>query len=70
MAMNCFSGTEDMRKAIILITDSEDHEGEAVEAARLAAENGIQVMCSAWELPQEQQCQASPTRTDNPCTRL
>lgn len=43
MAMNCFSGTEDMRKAIILITDSEDHEGEAVEAARLAAENGIQV---------------------------
>lgn len=43
MAMNSFSGVEDMHKAIILITDSEDHEGAAVEAARLAAENGIQV---------------------------
>lgn len=43
MSMNSFSGAEDMRRAIILITDSEDHEGAAVEAARLAAENGIQV---------------------------
>ncbi len=43
MAMNCFSGVEDMHKAIILITDAEDHEGAAVDAARLAAENGIQV---------------------------
>ena len=43
MSMNCFSGAEDMQKAIILITDSEDHEGEAIEAARLAADNGIQV---------------------------
>ncbi len=43
MSMNCFSGVEDMHKAIILITDSEDHEGAAVEAARLAAENDIQV---------------------------
>ncbi|MDE6464720.1 MAG: VWA domain-containing protein [Muribaculaceae bacterium] len=43
MSMNCFSGVEDMHRAIILITDSEDHEGAAVEAARLAAENGIQV---------------------------
>ena len=43
MAMNGFSPAEDMHKAIILITDAEDHEGEAVKAARLAAENGIQV---------------------------
>ncbi len=43
MAMNGFSPAEDMHKAIILITDSEDHEGEAIEAAKLAAENGIQV---------------------------
>lgn len=41
--MNGFSPAEDMHKAIILITDSEDHEGEAIEAAKLAAENGIQV---------------------------
>lgn len=43
MAMNGFSADEDTHKAIILITDSEDHEGEAIEAARLARENGIQV---------------------------
>lgn len=43
MAMNAFSPAEDMHKAIILITDAEDHEGEAVRTAQLAAENGIQV---------------------------
>lgn len=43
MAMNGFSPAEDMRKAIILITDAEDHEGQAIETARLAAENGIQI---------------------------
>lgn len=43
MAMNGFGPDENVHKAIILITDSEDHEGDAVEAARLAAENGIQV---------------------------
>jgi len=43
MAMNGFSSDENIHKAIILITDSEDHEGEAVEAAKAAAEKGIQV---------------------------
>lgn len=43
MAMNGFSPAKDMHKAIILITDAEDHEGEAIEAAKLAAENGIQI---------------------------
>ncbi|MBD5163974.1 MAG: VWA domain-containing protein [Bacteroidales bacterium] len=43
MAMNGFSPAEDMRKAIILITDAEDHEGQAIETAKLAAENGIQI---------------------------
>lgn len=43
MAINGFSNDEDMHKAIILITDSEDHEGDAVEAAKEAAEKGIQV---------------------------
>lgn len=43
MSMNAFSTDDQVHKSIILITDSEDHEGEAVEAAKLAAENGIQV---------------------------
>ena len=43
MARRGFSGADDMQKAIILITDSEDHEGAALDAARAAAEEGIQV---------------------------
>lgn len=43
MAMNGFSPDENVHKAIILITDSEDHEGDAIEAAKAAAEKGIQV---------------------------
>lgn len=43
MAMNGFSPAEDVHKALILITDSEDHEGDAIEAAKSAAEHGVQV---------------------------
>lgn len=43
MAMKGFSPDEDMSKAIILITDSENHDGDAVEAAKEAASKGIQV---------------------------
>lgn len=43
MSENAFSKDENMHKAIILITDSEDHEGDAIEAAKEAAEKGIQV---------------------------
>lgn len=43
MAMNGFSPDENVHKAIILITDSEDHEGDAIEAAKSAAERGVQL---------------------------
>ncbi len=43
MSTNGFTGDENVHKAIILITDAEDHEGEALEAAKAAAEKGIQV---------------------------
>lgn len=52
MAMNGFSPAEDMHKAIILITDAEDHEGEALQTAKLAAENGIQVDVIGLGTPQ------------------
>lgn len=52
MAMNGFSPAEDMHKAIILITDAEDHEGAAVDAAKLAAENGIQIDVIGLGTPQ------------------
>lgn len=43
MSMKAFSDKEDVHKAIILITDAEDHEGKAVETAKEAAAKGIQV---------------------------
>lgn len=43
MSMQAFSPKEDVHKAIILITDAEDHEGHAVEVAKEAAGKGIQV---------------------------
>ncbi len=43
LAMNGFSPDETLSKAIVLITDAEDHEGNAVEMAREAAKKGIQV---------------------------
>lgn len=43
MSADAFSSNDDVHKAIILITDAEDHEGAAVEAAKAAADAGIQV---------------------------
>ena len=42
-AKRTFSKNKDVHKAIILITDAEDHEGKAIEAAQDAAKMGIQV---------------------------
>lgn len=42
-AMNSFSPDEDINRAIIVITDGENHEGDAVDMARHAHEAGIQV---------------------------
>ncbi len=43
MSANAFSPDTKVEKAIILITDAENHEGDAIEAAKAAAEKGIQV---------------------------
>ncbi len=43
MSSEAFSSNDDVHKAIILITDAEDHEGAAVEAAKAAADAGIQI---------------------------
>ncbi len=42
-AMKGFTNKKDVHRAIILITDAEDHEGDAVEAAKVAKEKNIQV---------------------------
>ena len=43
LAMKSFTPQENVAKAIILITDGENHEGGAVEAAKEAAKKGIHV---------------------------
>lgn len=43
LSANSFSPDDKVGKAIILITDAEDHEGDAVEAAKEAVKQGIQV---------------------------
>lgn len=42
----------DHEKAIIIITDGEDHEGDAVEAARKATDKGIRVYTIGMGLPE------------------
>jgi Ca-activated chloride channel family protein len=43
LAVSSFSPQEDVNRAIIVITDGENHEDDAMEAAKLAAEKGIAV---------------------------
>lgn len=43
LALNSFSPNSEASKAIVLITDGENHEDNAVEAAKLAQEKGIVV---------------------------
>ena len=43
LSMNSFTQQKGLGKAIILITDGEDHEGGALEAAKEAKKNGINV---------------------------
>lgn len=43
MAINSFSPAEDVNKAIIVITDGENHEGDAVEMAKYAKSLGIEI---------------------------
>ena len=43
LSMNSFTDDKDVHRAIILITDAEDHEGDAIKAAEVAAERNIQV---------------------------
>lgn len=47
-----FSSQSEKSRAIILITDGEDHEGDAVAAARSVAEEGIKIYCIGVGSPQ------------------
>ena len=51
LAARSFTPQEGVGRAIIVITDGENHEGGAVEAAKAAAEKGIQVSVLGVGMP-------------------
>lgn len=52
LATLSFSNAKDKSRAIILITDGEAHDADAVEAARRAAEQGIRIFCIGIGTPE------------------
>ncbi len=52
LATLSFSNVKDKSRAIILITDGEAHDADAVEAARRAAEQGIRIFCIGIGTPE------------------
>ena len=53
LATRSFTPQEGVGRAVIVITDGENHEGGAVEAAKAAAEKGIQVSVLGAPIPVE-----------------
>jgi len=52
LAMNSFTPESEIQKAIIIITDGENHEDDAIQAAKEAASKGIVVYTLGMGLPQ------------------
>ncbi len=52
LAMNSFTPESEMEKALIIITDGENHEDDAIKAAELAGEKGIAVHTIGMGSPQ------------------
>ncbi len=50
-SMSSFSPQEDVNRAIVVITDGENHEDDAIGAAKAAAEKGIKVYTVGMGLP-------------------
>lgn len=61
LAMKSFTPQEGVGRAIVIITDGENHEGGAEEAARIAAEKGIHVYVLGVGLPE-----GSPIPSERP----
>lgn len=51
-AINSFSASETRNKAIIVISDGEDHEDKAIEIAQKAGEQGIRIFTLGMGLPE------------------
>ncbi len=60
LATNSFSQQEDINRAIVVITDGEDHEENAIEAASAAAAKGIRVYTVGMGSPEGAPIPVSP----------
>ena len=65
LAMKSFTPKEEVGRAIIIITDGENHEGGAEEAARAAAEKGMQVYVLGVGSPEGAPIPASTGRSND-----
>lgn len=65
LAGNSFSRQEDINKAIVVITDGEDHEQNAIEAARKAVEKDIKVYTVGMGSSKGSPIPASPDNQSN-----
>lgn len=51
-AIEAFKGPEKKFKVLVIITDGEDHEGDALAAAKQAADSGIKIYCVGVGTPE------------------
>ena len=65
LATNSFSQQEDINRAIVLITDGENHQDDAIEAAKEAMEKGIKVYTVGMGSPDGAPIPVSPGNKTN-----
>lgn len=63
MCRNSFTSQENINRAIIIITDGENHEDDGVEAARIAASEGIRVYTVGMGTPKGSPIPVTPGNT-------
>jgi len=61
-AIDSFEGNLKKHRALILITDGEDHEQEAIDAAKLAKKKGIKIYCIGIGTPEGSPIQIFDTK--------
>lgn len=64
LANSSFTGNLEAEKAIVLITDGEDHEDNAIEAAKAAASKGIKIHVIGLGTPQGAPIPTAPGKKD------
>lgn len=64
-SINSFSHEEEINRAVIVITDGENHEDDAIEAASLAHEKGIRIYTVGMGLPSGSPIPVNPNNAND-----